>query len=160
METVTNASKENGKIKNTIVIGSDHAGFSLKEKIISELKKKGYIVEDKGAFSEDSVDYPDIAKSVAKIVSDKKNSGNCSGILICGTGIGMSITANKIKGIRAALCHSKETAHLAREHNNANILCMGARVINEKTALTITKEFLDTRFSSEERHIKRVQKLE
>jgi len=153
---------DNKKQNKKIIIGSDHAGYSLKSKIISQLKTDGYNIKDEGAYSEDSIDYPDVAKKVSsKIAQQKKASRqNFLGILICGTGIGMSITANKFKGIRAALCHNKITAHMAREHNNANILCLGARIIDEKTAKECTKEFLSTDFSNEERHIKRVKKMD
>ena len=112
---------------------------------------------DFGTFSPDSCDYPDYAQPVAKAVA----AGDCEkGILICGTGIGMSITANKIRGIRAAVCGDSFSARATREHNDANILCLGARVISEAKALEITDIFLDTPFSGDERHSRRIAKIE
>ena len=112
---------------------------------------------DFGTYTPDSCDYPDYAQPVAKAVA----SGECEkGILICGTGIGMSIAANKIRGIRAAVCGDAFSARATREHNDANILCMGARVISEAKALEITDIFLDTPFSGDERHSRRISKIE
>ena len=128
-----------------IFIGNDHAGFKLKEYVVSLIDDmEGFEVEDVGVFSEESADYPDQAKIVSEKVVEHEGS---LGILICGTGLGMSMTANKFKGIRAALCHNDFTAEAAREHNNANVLCMGARVIDEKTAKVIVEKFLKTDFS-------------
>jgi RpiB/LacA/LacB family sugar-phosphate isomerase len=138
-----------------IAIGSDHAGFALKEKIKEFLKANGYHFEDFGAHSEEASDYPDFAKKVAEAVL----SGFDLGILICGSGIGMSIAANKFPGIRAAFCTSPEIAKASREHNNANILTLGARFIDEKTAIKIVKIFIETKFSGEERHIRRLKKI-
>jgi len=135
-----------------IIIGADHAGFELKEKI----KQLGYDIEDLGAFSEKPVDYPLIGKKVAQKVA-KTNS---IGILVCGSGIGMCITANKIKGVRAALCYDEETAKLAREHNNANILCLGARTQSSKNYKKIIKKFLTTDSSKVERHVRRVKQMD
>ncbi len=139
-----------------IIIGSDHAGFELKGKIRKYLKKLKYNTEDKGTYFKESVDYPLIGKKVAQKVA-KTNS---IGILICGSGIGMCISANKIKGIRAALCYDLETAKLAREHNNANILCLGARTSSAKNYKKIVETFLTTKFSKEERHRKRVKEMD
>ena len=111
------------KIFQKVIIGSDHAGFELKEKIKAYLKEQGYKIEDLGTNSKESVDYPLYGKKVAQKVA-KTNS---IGILVCGSGIGMTMTANKVKGIRAALCYDQETAILAREHNNSNILCLVSR---------------------------------
>lgn len=138
-----------------VIIGSDHGGFEHKQAVITHLENSGVEVLDMGTDSDKSVDYPDYAKIVCRQVLDK----NAVGILICGTGIGMSISANKIKGIRAALCHNDYTAQKAREHNNANVLCMGGRVITKETALNLVDIFLSTDFSSEERHHRRVDKM-
>lgn len=139
-----------------IFIGSDHAGFQLKENVKVFLEKKKFKINDLGTFSEESCDYPDFAKKVAEKVAKEKNS---FGILICGTGIGMSIAANKIKGIRAALVQDEFTAKKAREHNNANVLCLGARVIDSEKAKKILNIFLNTDFEGG-RHSKRVEKIE
>jgi len=139
-----------------VFIGSDHAGFKLKEKIKKVLLEKKFEVIDKGTNSEENCDYPDYAKKVAKEVS----KGKCFGVLICGTGIGMSMTANRFPKVRAALCCTKEMAVMTRKHNNANVLCLGARLIEEKTALEIVKTFFETENSKEERHIRRVCKIE
>ncbi len=138
-----------------IALGCDHAGFKLKQAIINYLKKRKIKIKDFGTFSEDPVDYPDIGYPVARAVSKRKFT---FGILICGTGIGMCITANKVKGIRAALCHNVKTARMAREHNKANILCLGARILGKKKANQIVKVFLKTRFASG-RHLRRVKKM-
>jgi len=141
-----------------IVIGSDHAGFRLKETVKKYLLQNGHEVDDFGTYSEESCDYPDIAESVSKAVV---SGGFEKGILICGTGIGISIAANKVKGIRAALCHDTFSAKAAREHNDANILAMGARVIGEGLALEIVKAFLEAEFQgdSNPRHKNRVEKI-
>ena len=141
---------------NKIIIGSDHAGFELKEKIMEYLKEQNYEVEDLGTNSEESVDYPTYGKKVAEKVAKTKTTG----ILVCGSGIGMCITANKIKGIRAALCYDEETAKLAREHNDANILCLGARTQSSKNYKKIIKKFLTTDSSKVERHIRRVKEMD
>lgn len=141
---------------NKIIIGSDHAGFELKEKIKAYLKEQNYNIEDLGTDSSKSTDYPIYGKRVAQKVA--KN--NSTGILICSSGIGMCMTANKIKGIRAALCYDEETARGAREHNNANILCLGARTSSAKNYKKIVKTFLTTEFSKEERHRRRVKEMD
>lgn len=138
-----------------VLIGSDHAGYKLKEELKKYLESLGYSVEDYGTDSEQKVDYPKFGYAVA---SSAAKSGN-KGILICGSGIGMSIAANKVKGIRAAACHDEYTAKVAREHNDANILCLGARVLNVKEAKKIAKIFLETDFSREERHKRRVDEI-
>ncbi|MBO7672008.1 ribose 5-phosphate isomerase B [bacterium] len=142
-----------------IIIGSDHGGFNYKNKIIDYLKSQNIEVEDEGTYSSDSCDYPVFAKKVAKIVA-QANSDDVRGILICGTGIGMSITANKVKGIRAALCSDLFSAKATREHNNSNILCLGERVLDENLMLKIVEIWLDTPFSNEERHIRRIEMIE
>ncbi len=140
-----------------IAIGSDHGGFALKKTIIEHLETMGLPCKDFGTYSEGSCDYPVYAKAVAKAVA----SGECDrGILICGTGIGMCITANKVKGIRAALCGDCYSAEATRLHNDANILCLGARVIGEGLALRITDAFLEMPFSEETRHIRRISQIE
>lgn len=140
-----------------VYIGSDHGGFQLKEKIKGLLEEKGLEISDLGTQGTESCDYPDFAKAVAEKVASEPEA---KGILICGTGIGMSMTANKAKGIRAALCHNEFTAQMAREHNNANVLCLGERVLDESTALKIVEVFLETGFSGEERHARRVKKID
>lgn len=140
-----------------IALGSDHGGYELKQEIIAYLKEKNLDFKDYGTDSKDSCDYPVYAKKVANAIV----AGECDkGILICGTGIGISITANKIKGIRAALCHDTFSAQATREHNDANILAMGARVVGPGLALKITDTFLETEFSNDERHIRRINLIE
>jgi ribose 5-phosphate isomerase B len=139
-----------------IAIGSDHAGFEYKERVKKLLDEIGKPYQDFGTTSPDPIDYPDVAHIVSKAVA----SGKClQGILICGTGIGMSIVANKHKGIRAAACESPASAKLSREHNDANILCFGARIISWETATEIEKTFLSTPFSGGERHMCRIEKI-
>lgn len=140
-----------------IAIGSDHGGFELKKKLMEHLDKRGLEYKDFGTYSSASCDYPVYAKAVARAVA----SGECDrGILICGTGIGVSMTANKVHGIRAALCGDCFSAEATRQHNDANILCMGARVVGEGLALKIADTFLDTPFSNDERHIRRISMIE
>ncbi len=140
-----------------IAIGSDHGGFALKQALMAHLDRRGLAYKDYGTYSEDSCDYPQYAKAVANAVV----SGECErGILICGTGIGVSITANKIPGVRAALCGDCFSAEATRLHNDANILCMGARVVGEGLAVKITDTFLDTPFSNDPRHIRRISQIE
>lgn len=138
-----------------IAIGSDHGGFALKQEILEFLKQNGYEYQDVGSYDDKAVDYPDIAKKVAEMIL----SGEAErGILICGTGIGISITANRYAGIRAALCHDCFSAEATRLHNDANILAMGGRVIGGELAQKITDIFLTTPFSNDERHKRRVEK--
>lgn len=138
-----------------IALGSDHGGFNLKEEIKKWLQEKGYSYEDYGTFSTDSCDYPDLAVAVARAVA----SGECTqGILVCGTGIGVSIVANKVPGIRAALCHDTFSAKASREHNDANILTLGERVIGKGLALEIVEAWLGASFSGG-RHQRRVDKI-
>lgn len=143
-------------MKNKIIIGSDHAGFNLKAKIKPFLNELGYEVTDIGTHSTDAVDYPIIAKELANKVANNEFE---KGILICGTGIGVSIAANKIKGIRAVVCSDTTSAKFSREHNNANILCFGERIVGEYLAKDICKIWLDTPFA-EDRHLKRVHLIE
>lgn len=138
-----------------IAIGGDHAGFEYKEHVIKALQDAGITVEDKGTFSADSTDYPDYAHPVADMVE----TGNAAaGILICGSGNGVCMTANKHKGIRAALCWNEELASLARQHNNANILCIPSRFVSVETALKMVNIFLNTAFEGG-RHENRVNKI-
>lgn len=140
-----------------IAIGSDHGGFALKMEIIKHLENRGTAYQDMGCYEEKSCDYPVYGKAVAEAVA----RGDCElGILICGTGIGISITANKVPGIRAALCTDCFSAEATREHNDANILCLGGRVVGPGLALKIVDTFLDTPFSGEERHMRRIHMIE
>lgn len=136
-----------------IAIGNDHAAPELKLAVIEHLKSKGIECVDMGCAVGDKCDYPNAAKAVCEKVA----GCDCDlGILICGTGVGMSIAANKIKGIRAACCSEQFSARLTREHNNANVLCFGARVVGEGTALDLVDAFVDTPYSNEERHQRRI----
>ena len=138
-----------------IALGSDHAGYDLKEEVAVHLKNSGCEIKDHGVFSRDSADYPDTAETVSQAVQ----SGEVDfGILVCGTGIGMSIAANKRKGIRAALCAEPYSARCAREHNNANILTLGSRVPGPGLAINITDVFMATSFEGG-RHLRRVDKI-
>jgi|TARA_B110000444_G_C18598584_1_gene481939 ribose 5-phosphate isomerase B len=138
-----------------ICIASDHAGYVLKEKIKDFLIKKGTQIIDLGPISNSSVDYPDFAKKVAKRVILKRSE---AGILVCGSGTGMAITANKFKGIRAAQCYNKKSTILSRQHNNANIICLGSRMLKNRDALNFINFFLKTKFEGG-RHQKRVNKI-
>ncbi len=139
-----------------IAIGCDHAAVTLKETIKKHLKEQGFEVEDFGCFSSESVDYSDYALKVAEAVA----LGKCDkGILICGTGIGMSIAANKVKGIRCAHCSDTFSAKATRLHNDANVLALGERVLGVGLALEIVDCFMNTPFSGEERHIRRINKI-
>lgn len=138
-----------------LAIGSDHGGFELKNHIIKHLEEKGIEYKDYGCYDEKSVDYPDIAQ----IVCNSINNGECErGILICGTGIGISIAANKIDGIRAAHCHDVYSAQMSKRHNNANVLCMGGRVIGSELAFLIVDSWLDAEFEGG-RHAARIAKI-
>ncbi len=138
-----------------IIIGSDHGGYELKNHIIEHLKGLGIEYKDSGCFSEESVDYPDIAKLVCdEVVLDNSKKG----ILVCGTGIGISIAANKIKGIRAALCSDEYSAKMCRRHNNANVLCLGGRVMGRELAFGIVDAYLNEEFEGG-RHASRVNKI-
>lgn len=139
-----------------LVIGNDHAGVEFKEKLVKALEEKGHEVINVGTDSLESVDYPDIAVLVGEKVLDGEAK---FGILICGTGIGISIAANKIKGIRAALVHNEFTAKLARLHNDANVIALGARVIGDELGLACVETFINTEFEGG-RHARRVDKIE
>ena len=140
------------------VIGSDHGGVELKAFLIQLLNDRGVAVEDVGCYSSDSCDYPDFARKVAQKVLDEAPSGTI-GILVCGTGIGMSMTANRIPGIRAALCTNGYMAHMARAHNDANVLCLGERVLGKGLAEGILDAFLSAKFEGG-RHLRRIQAIE
>lgn len=141
----------------TIAIGSDHGGFALKQEVVKYLKGKNIDFEDFGCYSEKSCDYTEYGRAVAEAVAAGKYE---KGILICGTGIGISITANKVRGIRCALCSDCFSAEATREHNDANILALGGRVVGTGLALKIVDTFLNTPFSNEERHIRRISRIE
>jgi RpiB/LacA/LacB family sugar-phosphate isomerase len=138
-----------------IALGADHAGYALKEEIKKALKEGGILVEDLGTRSTDPVDYTDIAQAVAEAVAAGRADG---GVLVCGTGIGMGIAANKIPGVRAAVCHDDETARLAREHNDANVLCLGGRLHDAAMATRMVKAWLEATFAGG-RHARRVEKI-
>ncbi len=139
-----------------IALGSDHAGYDMKKYLVERLEKSIHEIMDCGVHSLDSADYPDYAKIVCDHVISRK--ADC-GILVCGTGIGISIAANKIKGIRAALCHTEFSARMARMHNNANVLALGGRVIGMDLAIAVTNAFLAEKFTKEGRHIRRIDKM-
>ena len=145
--------------KKNIFIASDHAGFELKEYIVKFLETNNYSVNNLGCNSNLSVDYPDFAVLVANSVKDNLlNNKNVKGILVCGTGSGMAITANKIKGIRAVNCLTTELADMAIKHNDANILCIGARIVSKDNAIKIVETFLNTDFEGD-RHQIRIDKI-
>lgn len=142
-------------MKKLIPIGADHAGFKLKSKIINHLENKGYELKDFGCYSEESIDYPDFGHPVAEMVDANEDM---LGILICGSGNGINMTANKYQGVRSALCWKKELAELARQHNNANIIALPARFISEEEAIEMVDVFFNTDFEGG-RHQKRVNKI-
>lgn len=143
-------------MKTTVYIGSDHGGFTLKEAVAARLKAEGRHVQDLGTHSTDSCDYPHFAKAVAAAVLDDEDS---LGILVCGTGIGMAMTAGKVRGVRAAVCTDTYMARMTRAHNNANILCLGERVLGPGLAADIVDTFLSTEFEGE-RHLRRINLIE
>lgn len=140
-----------------VAIGSDHGGFDLKEAVKKHLTERNIECVDKGCFDKSSCDYPVFGRAAAQAVA----SGECEkGIVICTTGIGISITANKVKGVRCALCSDTLTARMTREHNDSNMLAMGAGIVGENLAMSIVDTFLDTEFSGAERHQRRVDMIE
>ena len=146
------------KKKQVVYLGSDHAGFDAKSDLKSYLEAEGYDITDLGCFTPESCDYPDIAREVGEKVLEVKGA---YGVLICGTGIGMSMAANKLKGIRAAMVTSEEMAEMARRHNNANILAMGSRITDVKDMEKFAWKFLKTDFEKDqERHVRRVEKID
>jgi len=141
--------------KPRIALGADHAGYHAKETVKKFLEQAGYEVDDVGTWSEESVDYPLFARQVAERVASGQDQ---LGILACGTGMGMAITANKIPGIRAAVAHDSTTARLAREHNDANVLTLGGRVVDDAAAVEIVRNFLEARFAGG-RHQRRIDEI-
>jgi ribose 5-phosphate isomerase B len=141
--------------KPRIAVGADHAGFHLKEAVKRFLHGQGYAIQDVGTDSETSVDYPDFARQVAEKVARGEAE---LGVLVCGTGMGMAIAANKVPGIRAAVAHDAFTARMARQHNDANVLAIGGRVLDEPTAIAIVREFLSAQFEGG-RHQRRIEKI-
>ncbi len=140
-----------------ISIGSDHGGYDLKMAVITHLQQRGFECKDFGCYDKNSCDYPEFGRAAAEAVA----SGECEkGIVVCTTGIGISIAANKVKGVRCALCTSTELAKMTRLHNNANMLALGAAAVSEELAMEIVDMFLDTEFSNEERHQRRIDKIE
>ena len=140
-----------------IALGCDHGGYELMQEVKAHLTKRGLEFKDFGCYSTEAIDYPEFGRAAAKAVA----SGECDkGILICGTGIGISIAANKVPGIRCALCTDCFMAQATREHNDANIITMGARVVGPGLAEEIVKIFLETPFSNDERHIRRISQIE
>jgi RpiB/LacA/LacB family sugar-phosphate isomerase len=140
----------------TVVVGSDHAGVELKRVLVNWLKQAGYTVDDIGTHTKDSVDYPDYAEAVgAKVLSGEAERG----VLICGSGVGASVAANKLPGIRAGLCHDVYSAHQGVEHDDMNVLVLGARVIGPALAGEIVESYLRAGFSGEERHVRRLAKI-
>ncbi len=140
-----------------IVIGADHAGFELKEFIIGHLARAGHEVLDKGTHSTEEVDFPDYARAVGEAVLGGEAE---RGILVCGSGVGACIAANKLAGIRASLCHDIYSAHQGVEHDDMNVLCLGAQIIGPQVALELVRAFLAARFSGEERYRRRLAKIE
>jgi ribose 5-phosphate isomerase B len=139
-----------------LVIGSDHAGFALKVAIGDLLHSLGHEVLDVGAFNESPSDYPDFAEAVGRAVLDGKAE---RGVLVCGSGVGASVAANKVMGIRAGMCHDTYSAHQGVEHDNINVLVLGSRVVGVKLAEDLVKAFLGAKFSQEERHVRRLGKI-
>jgi ribose 5-phosphate isomerase B len=139
-----------------LAVASDHAGFALKQLLAEDLRRGGHQVVDVGAFSEEPSDYPDFAEALGKAVL----SGEAErGVLICGSGVGASVAANKLRGIRAAVCHDTYSAHQGVEHDDMNVLVLGSRVVGTALAPELVRAFLDARFSGEERHRRRLEKV-
>lgn len=139
-----------------VALGADHAGFEMKEMLARLLAEEGYAIFDMGTHSTSSVDYPDYAAAVARAVRDNRAD---RGVIVCGSGAGAAIAANKIKGVRAALAHDTYTAHQSVEHDDANVLAIGSRVIGSALATELVKAFLAASFTNEERHLRRVNKV-
>jgi RpiB/LacA/LacB family sugar-phosphate isomerase len=139
-----------------IVVGADHRGYEMKDQIAANLKRAGHEVLDVGTHSADSVDYPDYARAIGGALTDGLAE---RGVLVCGSGVGASIAANKIRGVRAALCHDTYSARQGVEHDDMNVLCLGARVIDSELALELVQAFLDARLSDEERYHRRLEKV-
>jgi ribose 5-phosphate isomerase B len=140
-----------------IVVGSDHAGFPLKGKVLDHLKSGGHEIIDVGSYDPNPVDFPDIAGQVANMVLSKEAD---RGLLVCGTGVGASIAANKMPGIRAAVCHDVHSAHQAVEHDDVNVMCIGAQIVGPWLAVDLVDSFVNARFDATEDHKRRVAKLD
>jgi ribose 5-phosphate isomerase B len=139
-----------------VAIGTDHAGFPLKAEIVAELERLGHQVVDKGTFDTAPVDYPDYAEAVARsVVSGEAERG----VILCGSGVGASVAANKVPGVRAAVCHDTYSGHQGVEHDDMNVLALGARVIGPEVALEVLRAFVGARFSGEDRHLRRLNKV-
>ena len=139
-----------------IVVGADHRGYEMKDQIAASLKQAGHEVLDVGAHNGDSVDYPDYARAIGEALTDGRAE---RGVLVCGSGVGASIAANKIRGVRAALCHDTYSARQGVEHDDMNVLCLGALVIDSELALELVEAYLDARLSGEERYRRRLEKV-
>ena len=140
-----------------IALAADHAGFELKEKIADYLGAKGFELMDLGTHDQEPADYPDLARAIGKVLQEEKAD---RGILICGSGVGACVAANKMSQVRAGLCHDTYSAHQGVEHDDINVLCLGARVIGEELAKELVSAFLAARFSGEERHVRRLAEIE
>jgi ribose 5-phosphate isomerase B len=139
-----------------IVVGSDHAGFPLKQEVAEALRSQGHEILDVGAFSTEPSDYPDFAEAVAKAVQDGRAE---RGVLLCGSGVGASVAANKVLGIRAAVCHDTYSAHQGVEHDDMNVLVLGARIVGSALAHELVHAYLQAHFSGDERHVRRLAKI-
>jgi len=139
-----------------IAVGSDHAGFVLKQAVADDLRQAGHEVVDVGTHSTEPVDYPDSAEAVGRAVIDGRAE---RGVLVCGSGVGASVAANKLRGIRAAVCHDAYSAHQGVEHDDMNVLVLGGRVVGPALALELARAFVAARFSGEERHVRRLNKI-
>lgn len=148
---------DNGPLIMRIALAADHAGLELKEKMAAHLKGAGFEVMDLGTHGEEPVDYPDFALAIGKALREGRAD---RGVLICGSGVGACVAANKIKGIRAGLCHDTYSAHQGVEHDDINVLCLGARVIGEELARELVTAFLAAKFTGEERHVRRLAKIQ
>jgi ribose 5-phosphate isomerase B len=139
-----------------VVVGADHAGFTLKQEIADDLRRRGHDVLDVGTNSTEPVDYPDSAEAVGRAVTDGRAE---RGVLVCGSGVGASVAANKLPGVRAAICHDAYSAHQGVEHDDMNVLVLGGRVIGPALAHELVEAYLSARFSGEERHVRRLEKV-
>jgi RpiB/LacA/LacB family sugar-phosphate isomerase len=139
-----------------IALAADHAGFELKEKIAGYLEAKGFEVMDLGTHDQEPVDYPDFARAIGVVLQEEKAE---RGILVCGSGVGACVAANKMPHVRAGLCHDTYSAHQGVEHDDINVLCLGARIIGEELAKELVMAFLSARFTGEERHVRRLAKI-
>ena len=143
-------------VNKTIVIGSDHAGFPLKKEVIDTIRELGFDIIDVGSYDDQPVDFPDIGRALCKAIIDSRA---IRGLMVCGTGVGAAIAANKVKGIRAAVCHDVHSAHQSVEHDNVNVMCIGAKIVGAWLARDLIQSFLLAEFNATEDHIRRVEKL-